>query len=190
MFLIQHVVCLNRKMQYLFFRTKNKRQTARPRVGIRAAYEIDYRKKGSENKFRILSFDNDQNHITMKKTICHFAIILSLFACNKDDCTDYKVVYVTEVNSPQIGSVGKTISIDVSFVVMNSCGQFSRFIESGDEKSRVIKVEARYDNCAMCFMATKTLTTTYEFQPKQAGTYDLNFKSGEGEFITINIIVE
>lgn len=127
----------------------------------------------------------------MKRDLFLLMTLLVFFSCTKDDdkCIENKVAYVTGINAPETGAINEFISIDVYFGVNSGCGQFGRFIESGVEKSKTIVVEARYEGCS-CTMDAPERLTSYEFKPNEAGTYELNFKSSESGFITVNILVE
>lgn len=116
-----------------------------------------------------------------------------LTSCSSDDdvnCTQLEVELegVTTVNAPETAQVNETIDIEVLFEVKNSCGEFSRFIETGTPMDREIEVEARYEGCN-CSQVIETITANYEFTPEEAGEYTLNFRSGADEFITVDISV-
>lgn len=120
--------------------------------------------------------------------------LFSLISCSDDDddgeiCLDE--VYtedITSVDAPETATVGEVIEIPVDFQVMNSCGEFYQFKESGTEMTRTITVEAVYNGCN-CAEVIETKTATYEFIPEENGEYTLNFTSGPTEFITVTIDV-
>lgn len=129
-----------------------------------------------------------------------FTIIILLFfgltiGCNKDDdkgqddkCIENVLASVTAVNAPSTAMVNETINIEVSFQVFNGCGQFGRFIETQNGNSRTIEVEARYEGC-ICTQDAPIRKVNYEFVPKNAGNYELNFKSVQSSSITVDITV-
>ena len=80
---------------------------------------------------------------------------------------------------------------------MNGCGEFGRFSESGNELTRTIGIEAKYEG----FICTEDLSirqATYEFTPNSSGEYVFRFKAGPDfrfgesvpdEFITVTVLV-
>ena len=61
---------------------------------------------------------------------------------NEGECVSNKTEYVTSVNSPSTGSVSEIINIEVSFQVFNGCGGFGKFIETQNNTTKNIEVEA------------------------------------------------
>lgn len=126
------------------------------------------------------------------KIFLYVLIAFTLFiACNSDDnCTTYESPYVREVNAPLTGKVNQDISIEVQFRVINGCGEFSKFIETSAGNIRTIEVEAKYEGCAPCTHAVETRIVNYIFNTQTAGLYVFKFKSGDSDFITVNITIE
>lgn len=120
--------------------------------------------------------------------------IFSLFSsCVNDDdnveeCIAYVNPYVTSVNAPSTGMVNEIVSIEVNFDVINGCGSFNQFIETENGNTTTIEVEAKYEGC-VCTAVVLELTTTYEFMTDTPGDYELKFKSGATEFITVNLTI-
>jgi hypothetical protein len=127
----------------------------------------------------------------MKAKILLFFILAILVSCSDDDseeCIGYRPENVTEVNSPTSGRINESIEIEVKFPVYNGCGNFEKFIESGSEQSKIIEVQAKYEGC-ICTDNIPIITAIYEFIPSTIGEYELKFKSGESDYITVNIAV-
>ena len=117
-------------------------------------------------------------------------LILALtISCKSNDCFKSDPAYVTSVESPTIGKVNKTTSIEVDFQVHNGCGSFRKFIETKDNNISHIEIEAKYVGC-MCTQDIPTRTVAYKFTPKNAGNYELNFKSSSAEYITVNLTID
>lgn len=107
---------------------------------------------------------------------------------NEDDCISSQIVYVTSVDSPTKGMVNEKINIEVNFQVYNGCGNFGKFIETKNNDTLNIEVEAKYEGC-ICTQKMPIRTVNYEFIPNKAGHYILNFKTSKTEFITINLAI-
>ncbi|WP_282018573.1 hypothetical protein [Salegentibacter mishustinae] len=127
----------------------------------------------------------------MKTKVLLFFLLASLISCSDDDseeCIGYRPENVKEVNAPSTGQVDEPVEIQVKFPVYNGCGKFEKFIESGSEQSKVIEVQAKYEGC-ICTQDIPIITAVYEFTPSTTGVYELKFKSGETDYITVTITI-
>ncbi|EKB48204.1 hypothetical protein [Cecembia lonarensis] len=127
----------------------------------------------------------------METKIFLFFLLAILVSCSDDDseeCIGYRPENVTEVNSPSSGRINESIEIEVKFAVYNGCGKFEKFIESRSKHSKIIEVQAKYEGC-ICTDNIPIITAIYEFTPSAIGEYELKFKSGETDYITVNIAV-
>jgi len=115
----------------------------------------------------------------IKNSLLFVSVIIFgiLSSCNIDqenegECVSNKTEYVTSVNSPSTGSVSETINIEVSFQVFNGCGGFGKFIETQNNTTKNIEVEAIYQGC-ICTDDMPIRTTNYKFIPTRIGNYEL-----------------
>lgn len=118
-------------------------------------------------------------------------MLLTFLSCSDDDqkkCIGFRPEFITDVRAPSTGIINQTVEIEVDFVVYNGCGKFNKFFESGNDYSKTIGVEAKYEGC-ICTQNIPTITAIYELTPNTPGEYELNFKSGESDFITVNISI-
>lgn len=100
-----------------------------------------------------------------------FFLLVAVSCSSADDAgniTHYETRYATSVDASSEGFVGEKINIVVSFVVMNGCGGFGRFIESGNELTRTIGIEAKYEGY-ICTNDLPIRQATYEFIPDSSG---------------------
>ncbi|QHS59593.1 hypothetical protein [Chitinophaga agri] len=102
------------------------------------------------------------------------------------DCLRYAPANVVRIEKAAAGKDGATT---VHFQVSGGCGQFNKFIEKNNGNTRTITVEAVYKGC-MCTMDMPIRTTSYKFNEKKAGTYYLQFVSGENEFVTDTVVIK
>jgi len=139
-------------------------------------------------------FKNRKNEMKIKNIIPLVSLIIFgfLISCNNDDkeneCISSKTEYVTSVDSPTTGMVNEKINIEVNFQVYNGCGEFGKFIETQNNNTINIEIEAKYVGC-ICTDNLPIRTVNYEFIPNSAGNYKLNFKSSPTEFITVNLTI-
>lgn len=132
-------------------------------------------------------------------------IIISLMfitiSCSNGDgdgsVANYELTYATSADASSGVLVGETINILVSFRVTNGCGQFGRFVESGNGLTRVIEIEARYEGL-ICTQDLPSREATYEYTPNSPGEYVFSFMSGPDlrfedpgpdKFITVSVLV-
>ena len=129
----------------------------------------------------------------MKKIILILIVLVVTFGCDKnkeeDNCLEYRTASVTDVNAPTSGTVNEDINIEVFFIVINGCGNFSKFIEVENGNSTTIEIQAKYEGC-FCTDGIETRSENYIFNTQNAGNYEFKFKSSETEFITVNITIE
>ena len=126
-------------------------------------------------------------------SILGLCLIFIGISCSEDNddninCNNTQIAHINEVDAPEMANSGETIQIDVTYSMKNTCGNFSRFIESSGEQGLVIAVEANYTGCR-CGQAIITDIQVYEFTPQNSGIYQLNFQQSVDEFITVTIEV-
>lgn len=118
-------------------------------------------------------------------------MLLMSFSCeDKEDdrCINFSTAFVTSVNAPETGSVSETIPMEIKFLVNNGCTGFEKFIETRQDKLVTVEVETRTEGC-ICTLPVLELPATYEFTPESPGDYQLNFKSGPSDFITVDLTI-
>ncbi|SFO43262.1 hypothetical protein SAMN05428949_5101 [Chitinophaga sp. YR627] len=122
-----------------------------------------------------------------------FLATIAMTGCSKkttsgatDDCIKYGKAPVSQIDKASASGNNTTT---VYFPVNSGCGQFSKFIEKKSGNTITIDVEAVYKGC-MCTMDIPTRKASYQLKEKAAGTYYLQFVSGENTFITDTVIVK
>lgn len=116
----------------------------------------------------------------------------SFTSCSSDDDSGNSQTtqkeFVTAVTGPTTGTVNQELTLNVTFVIDNSCGQFNKFIVATSGNTNTIEVEAKYtgNNCGT---TPSTKTQPYKFTANQAGTYTLKFKKSATEFITQTVVI-
>ncbi|MBI1221342.1 MAG: hypothetical protein GC180_01960 [Bacteroidetes bacterium] len=110
-------------------------------------------------------------------------MLISFFACKKENCHHFETAYVSAVSAPEYGKVLDSIPVRVALNVENGCGQFGRFDVNVDRYDYIIGVEAEYV-CGTCVQKKQVVPACYYFIPSTSGTYHLKFKSEDDEFIT------
>jgi len=115
-------------------------------------------------------------------------------ACSLDSDTDNNTCYssgyafTTAVTGPDSTKVNVPITINASFKLENSCGSFTRFLESNSYPKNVAPF-VEYNGCN-CTTTVTTVTKPYTFTAPTAGTYELKFqKDALPTYITKTIVV-
>jgi len=132
----------------------------------------------------------------MKNIILIIVTFCLLISCNKDDdCFEYSETGFINVNVPAtiIGAINEDITIEAEFGVVDSCGSFSKFIESVNGNTTTINLQVKYKACdAGCTLSPEIKTVDYIFNTRTPGDYVLKFKSNNNdpEFIIVNITIE
>lgn len=124
--------------------------------------------------------------------IASLLVILVVFNCADDDkandCIANATGFVNSVEAPASGMINSDIEIQVNYLVSDGCGGFGKFIESNNGNSYTIEVEAKHVGCA-CIQIVQQKTATYTFNTSNPGDYQLNFKSIQDEYVTVNLSV-
>ena len=130
--------------------------------------------------------------LKMKVTYGFIILIMVItISCSKNEereCVPNEPANVTSVEAPSEGNLGETISMVVNFQVIDGCGEFGKFIETGNGLTRTIEVEAIHTGCG-CYHNMPVVQTTYDFTPNSSGEYVFRFKSGTDEFKTATVLV-
>lgn len=117
----------------------------------------------------------------MKLYLAATAVLLAVTSCDKDDPADSKYqrkfspVVETELLQP---ATALTVSLKVTFLVFNGCGQFDSFVPSMDKTDKntlVMKVMARYPKEAACTQDIPRRTATFNKIFPAPGTYYINW---------------
>jgi len=101
-----------------------------------------------------------------------------------------KVALVTEVKGPATGKVNEELSYDVTFIVDNACGEFSKISEVTIGTEKGLQVEAKYPSEICTQQVPDPKKTIYKFKSATKGTFEIKFKKSDKEFITTKVVIE
>lgn len=129
---------------------------------------------------------------SMRFMILTLLVTCGFASCESDDndetTFDIQKVQVVNIDAPSSALIGEEIKIEVVFIVYNGCGQFGKFIENVNGRTRTISVEAKYIG-EICTTDIPRRTVDYTFTPQVAGDYTFRFLTFDGEYITAKITV-
>ncbi|QDW21315.1 hypothetical protein [Flavobacterium sp. KBS0721] len=120
----------------------------------------------------------------------------TLISCSNDDDEPTmpkpttKVALVTEVKGPATGKVNEELSYDVTFIVDNACGEFSKISEVTIGTEKGLQVEAKYPSEICTQQVPDPKKTIYKFKSATKGTFEIKFKKSDKEFITTKVVIE
>jgi hypothetical protein len=120
----------------------------------------------------------------------------ALISCSNDDDEPTmpkpttKVALVTEVKGPATGKVNEELSYDVTFIVDNACGEFSKISEVTIGTEKGLQVEAKYPSEICTQQVPDPKKTIYKFKSATKGTFEIKFKKSDKEFITRKVVIE
>ena len=120
----------------------------------------------------------------------------TLISCSNDDDEltmpkpTTKVALVTEVKGPATGKVNEELSYDVTFIVDNACGEFSKISEVTIGTEKGLQVEAKYPSEICTQQVPDPKKTIYKFKSATKGTFEIKFKKSDKEFITTKVVIE
>jgi len=120
----------------------------------------------------------------------------ALISCSNDDDKPStpnpttKVALVTEVKGPATGKVNEELAYDVTFIVDNACGEFSKISEVTIGTEKGLQVEAKYPSEVCTQQVPDPKKTVYKFKSATKGTFEIKFKKSDKEFITTKVVIE
>lgn len=119
-------------------------------------------------------------------------LVILLVACERNaylaDCAYGDMAPVTNVSGANTAMVNQEILLEVSFGVTNGCGRFGSFDQVNSGNTSTIKVLAFYEG-SFCTMNAPILKAEYKFIATHAGTYELKFDKGQGNYLIHTITV-
>jgi hypothetical protein len=128
----------------------------------------------------------------MTRLIFIFALfLLTAFRCSKEEDMgpiEYPA-YISSVYAPATGSVGEPITLDITFTVVNSCGQFGRLATEAHGDTHLIMVYPKYEG-QVCAQALKDLITSYTFTPTRKGIYTFQFWQAPEQYLVKAIEIQ
>lgn len=128
------------------------------------------------------------------KTMALVLFVSTAFtSCSSDDDSGNKQTtqkeFVTAVTGPTTGAINQEITLNVTYVVDNTCGSFNKYVESTNGNTKTIEVEVKYTG-SNCGTTPSTKTQPYKFKVTQAGTYVFKFKKSATEFVTQSVVIQ
>jgi hypothetical protein len=131
----------------------------------------------------------------LKSVLVVLFLATAFVSCSNDDDKvtskpTTKVAFVTEVKGPATGKVNEELSYDVTFIVDNACGEFSKFSETTIGAVKGLQVEAKYPSEVCTQQVPDPKKTVYKYKSATKGTFEIKFKKSETEFITTKVVIE
>jgi hypothetical protein len=134
----------------------------------------------------------------LKSVLVVLFLATVLVSCSNDKDEDQpiapefiiKASLATEVKGPATGKVNEELSYDVTYIVDNACGEFSKIstVTIGTEKG--LQVETKYSTGPCTMQVPEPKKTIYKFKATEKGTFEIKFKKSETEFVTQKVVIE
>lgn len=123
-----------------------------------------------------------------------------LMSCSNDDNKDedkpvtpeftIKGALATEVKGPATGKLNEELSYDVTYIVDNACGEFSKISDVTVGKDKGLQVEVKYPTGPCTMQVPDPKKTIYKFKSATKGTFEIKFKKSETEFVIQKVVIE
>jgi hypothetical protein len=111
-------------------------------------------------------------------------------SCEKESVPDPESISpIIETDLPSTGTTGQEITITVSHVVFNGCGDYSSARTEQYGNTFIITFYARYHD-GICPLNIPVLKTPYKFTPGHSGTYTFKFRGVEETYLTQAIVID
>ncbi|TVT37694.1 hypothetical protein FNT36_21200 [Hymenobacter setariae] len=133
----------------------------------------------------------------MKSFVVISAIALSASALSsclttqEPTCNSTSYVPIVSAIGPKTVGVNQPAVFAIGYTLGSSCGTLSNVSAVPNANGSLVQVgvSANYVGCS-CSPTTTVSQTTYQFQAATAGTYRIQFLSGNNIFITDTVIVK
>lgn len=133
----------------------------------------------------------------LKSVLVVLFLSIAFVSCSSDDDKEEpvtpvqtKTAFVTEIKGPATGKVNDELSYEVTFVVDNACGEFSKISETTIGTVKGLQIEAKYPSEVCTQQVPDPKKTVYKFKAATKGTFEIKFKKSEKEFLTQKVVIE
>ena len=132
---------------------------------------------------------------SLKSILVVLFLSIALISCSNDDDNPTpspvtKSALVTAITGPATGKVNEELSLDVTFIAENACGQFDRISEVMINKVKGLQVEVKYPSEVCTQQVPEPKKTVYKFKSAEKGTFEIKFKKSETEFLIHKVVIE
>jgi hypothetical protein len=135
----------------------------------------------------------------LKSVLVVLFLSTALISCSNDNDDDVppptpefviKGALATEVKGPATGKVNEELSYDVTYIVDNTCGEFSKISDVTIGKDKGLQVEVKYPSGVCTTQVPDPKKTVYKFKATAKGTFEIKFKKSETEFVMQKVVIE
>ncbi|MGB1103667.1 MAG: hypothetical protein ACPG21_08565 [Crocinitomicaceae bacterium] len=108
-------------------------------------------------------------------------LLILTFSCNKqsDYCYEEKPAASFMFDYPDTVQVGQVFTVDINYLVENSCGDFGQIDAQKIENTLEVKLFTVYDGC-QCEEEFVEKSATYPVTFEEEGTYELKMWVADG----------
>jgi hypothetical protein len=131
----------------------------------------------------------------MKSLVILSAIVLgasALSSClttQEPTCNSTSYAPIVSAIGPRTVGVNQPAVFAIGYTLGSSCGTLSSVTAVPNGNMVQVGVTGNYTGCA-CNTTTTVSQTTYQFQAATAGTYRIQFLTGNNTFITDTVVVK
>lgn len=131
----------------------------------------------------------------LKSVLVVLFLSTAFVSCSNDDNDSpeeptTKTAFVTEIKGAATGKVNEELSYDVTFIVDNACGEFSKISETTIGSVKGFEVLAKYPVGVCTQQVPDPKKTVYKFKSATKGTFEIKFKKSATEFLTQKVVIE
>lgn len=131
----------------------------------------------------------------MKKLVMLSLVVLgasALTSCLTTEepmCNSTSYAPITSAIGPKTVGVNQPAVFTIGYALGSDCGKFNGLSTLPNGNTVQVGVTGIYTGCA-CNSTTTVSQTTYQFQASTAGTYYVQFLTGNNTFITDTVVVK
>jgi hypothetical protein len=127
--------------------------------------------------------------VTLSAIVLGASALSSCLTTQEPTCNSTSYAPIVSAIGPRTVGVNQPAVFAIGYTLGSSCGTLSSVTAVPNGNTVQVGVTGNYTGCA-CNPTTTVSQTTYQFQAATAGTYRIQFLTGNNTFITDTVVVK
>jgi len=129
-----------------------------------------------------------KNLVILSVVVLGASFLTSCLTTQEPTCNSSSYAPIVSAIGPKTISVNQPAVFAIGYTLGSDCGKLSDVVAAANGNTVQVGVMGAYTGCA-CNATTAVSQTTYQFQALKAGTYYIQFLTGNNTFITDTVVV-
>ena len=129
-----------------------------------------------------------KNLVILSVVVLGASFLTSCLTTQEPTCNSSSYAPIVSAIGPKTISVNQPAVFAIGYTLGSDCGKLSDVVAAANGNTVQVGITSVYNGCA-CNATTAVSQTTYQFQALKAGTYYIQFLTGNNTFITDTVVV-